>query len=215
MVNSLLKMSSKATLLYVHDPMCSWCWGYQPTWQLLQEKLIEKLSATLDIQYCVGGLAPDTDEPMPDHMQHFLQQTWHKIAEQLGTQFNFYFWQQCQPKRSTYPACRATLVARELGKEQEMILAIQQGYYLQAKNPSEQGALIKMAAAIGLDVNAFEQALSSEKVNQQLLAEIAMVRALPINGFPSLVLAIENEYSAITVDYKHWQTSFDEIISKL
>ncbi|MFT6977114.1 MAG: putative protein-disulfide isomerase, partial [Shewanella psychromarinicola] len=23
------------TLYYVHDPMCSWCWGYRPTWDTL------------------------------------------------------------------------------------------------------------------------------------------------------------------------------------
>ncbi|MCP4060185.1 MAG: DsbA family protein, partial [Pseudoalteromonas sp.] len=23
---------TQTKLIYVHDPMCSWCWGYKPTW---------------------------------------------------------------------------------------------------------------------------------------------------------------------------------------
>ena len=199
----------KPTLLYIYDPMCSWCWGYRTTWQLLQDKL----SSTVDVKYLVGGLATDSDEPMPENMQHFLQQTWHKIAEQIGCEFNYDFWSDCQPRRSTYPACRAVIAAREYGLEQEMCFAIQQGYYLQARNPSDNSTLVALATSIGLDAEVFEQALKSEKVNQQLLTEIDYVRKLPINGFPSLVLAINNQHIPIELDYKNWQTSYDNIVS--
>ena len=201
----------KPTLMYIYDPMCSWCWGYRTTWQVLQEKL----SSKVEIKYLVGGLATDSDEPMPETMQHFLQQTWHNIAEQLGCEFNFDFWRKCQPRRSTYPACRAVIAAREHGLEQAMYLAIQQGYYLQAKNPSDNSTLTVIASSIGLDANAFGQALKSEKVNQQLLTEIAYVRQLPINGFPSLVLAINNQFIAIELDYKRWKTSYDSIMEHI
>lgn len=117
--------TEKPTLTYVYDPMCSWCWGYRPTWELLKGNL----RGVVSIQYCLGGLAPDCDQVMQDDMQQVLQQTWRKISQQLGTQFNFDFWQHCQPKRSTYNACRAVIVARTQNLEQEMYLAIQQGYY--------------------------------------------------------------------------------------
>jgi len=201
----------KPTLLYIYDPMCSWCWGYRSTWQVLQEKL----SSLVEVKYLVGGLAADSVEPMPEKMQNFLQQTWRNINEQLGCEFNFYFWTKCQPRRSTYPACRAVIAAREYGLEQAMYFAIQQGYYLQAKNPSDNATLITMATSIGLDVNGFKKSLTSEKVNHQLLTEISFVRQLPINGFPSLVLAINNEFIAIELDYKHWQASFDSIMMHL
>jgi len=107
--------NSSAQLFYVHDPMCSWCWGYRPTWQVLQQALKQRFP-TLTINYLVGGLATDSNDPMPRDMQQLLKQTWQKIADQLDTTFNFDFWDLCQPRRSTYPACRASLVAREFGK---------------------------------------------------------------------------------------------------
>jgi putative protein-disulfide isomerase len=205
----------KPTLIYIYDPMCSWCWGYQATWQLLQENLLKSLSDTLDIQYFVGGLAPDSDELMPEAIQMFLQKTWHKINQQLGTEFNFDFWQICQPRRSTYPACRAVIAAREQACEQEMLLAIQQGYYLQAKNPSNNNVLIEFAASIGLDVELFTQALTSDRVNQQLSSEISTTRNLPSNGFPSLVLAVNGQFQPIDIDYKNWQSTYENILSYL
>ena len=96
-----------------------------------------------------------------------------------------------------------------------MTFAIQQGYYLKAKNPSDNSTLIALATSIGLEANTFEKSLMSEQVNQQLMTEIDFARQLPINGFPSLVLAINHQFIAIELDYKHWQTSYNRILKHL
>lgn len=201
----------RAQLFYIYDPMCSWCWGYAPTWQRLQREL----TSEVDIIYGLGGLAEDSDVLMPEAMQVFLQQTWRKIAQQLGTEFNFDFWQQCQPRRSTFPACRATLIAREFGKEQEMLTAIQHAYYLQAKNPSNLDTLQALAVDIGLDGYDFLQKLKSQSVDEQLMAEINKMRSLPINGFPALVLVKEQLLIPIPIDYQDWRKSFEIIMKKI
>lgn len=202
---------SKARLYYVYDPMCSWCWGYRETWLHLQKEL----KNILPIKGLLGGLAEDSNVPMPEEMQTFLQQTWRKISLELGTEFNFDFWSQCQPIRSTYPACRAIIFARQYQKEQAMYLAIQQAYYLHAQNPSEIDTLTNIATVIGLDSDLFAQQINSDELKQQLVSEIAMARALPIQGFPSLVLAINGSPFSIALDYKNWQTSYDMILSIL
>jgi putative protein-disulfide isomerase len=201
----------KPILYYIYDPMCSWCWGYRLTWLLLQAKL----ESVVRVNTMVGGLAEDSNVPMPETMQYFLQQTWHKISAELGTQFNFDFWSQCQPKRSTYPACRAVIIARQYQKEQAMCLAIQDAYYLNAKNPSEVTTLIKIATSIGLNGDLFAQQINSDKLKQQLDHEITRVRAMPIQGFPSLVLSVDGELFPIRLDYKNWQTSYDIILTTL
>jgi len=182
----------KPILYYIYDPMCSWCWGYQPTWLLLQQQL----ESMLQINIMVGGLAEDSNAPMPETMQDFLQETWHKISAELGTPFNFDFWSKCQPKRSTYPACRAVIIARQYQKEQAMCLAIQEAYYLHAQNPSEVATLIKIATSIGLDGDMFSQQINSDKVKQQLLA-------------------VDAELYPIRVDYKNWQTSYNIMLTIL
>jgi putative protein-disulfide isomerase len=202
---------AKAILYYVYDPMCSWCWGYRPTWLTLQKNL----EPIVEVNTLLGGLAEDSDAPMPEQMQNFLQQTWHKISVELGTQFNFDFWSQCQPKRSTYPSCRAAIIARHYQKESAMCLAIQEAYYLHVQNPSEIATLKNIAISIGLDGDLFDQQITSDKVNKELVSEIIKVRSMPVQGFPSLVLSVAGALLPIRVDYKNWRTSYDIILKAL
>lgn len=205
------KTMPKPVLYYVHDPMCSWCWGYRPTWDILQVQLQQKFGQQLSLQYLVGGLAPDSTEAMPEPMQQMLQQTWKNITQQLGTEFNHDFWQRCQPRRSTYPACRASIIARQFDQERAMINAIQHAYYLQAQNPSEVEVLCALAESLGMNAVMFKEQLLSNNVDQQLQQEIAFARKLPIQGFPSLVLVANNRAYPIKLDYQQWQTSMADI----
>jgi len=202
---------NSSKLVYVYDPMCSWCWGYKKTWQKLQTRL----AGLIDIEYRVGGLAPDTSEPMPLSMQQFLQQTWQRIAHQTGADFNFDFWKHCQPKRTTYPACRAALVARRYDKEQAMLEAIQHGYYLNAQNPSEINCLIGFAVSINIPKDEFIHLLQSKEIEQQLQNELHYVHRLPVQGFPSLVLISGQQIFSIAVDYQNEKTTYHQVLNHL
>ncbi|MCB0033194.1 MAG: DsbA family protein [Anaerolineales bacterium] len=191
---------SHMTLYYIHDPMCSWCWAFRPTWA----QIVAAAPSTLTITRILGGLAPDTDQPMPDPMRHKLQTIWRTIQQRVpGTEFNFDFWTDCRPRRATYPACRAVIAAVQQGTayEEAMILRIQQGYYLQAQNPSEDETLIQFAADIGLDIEQFTAALKAPETQKELLNQIHFGRQIGAQGFPSLILEQNGRYAMIPYDY--------------
>lgn len=186
-------MSETRTLYYVHDPMCSWCWAFVPTWEQIQRELPNDI----EVVYLLGGLAPDSDLPMPEQMKLTIAGYWQTIQDRVpGTQFNYDFWTQCQPRRSTYPSCRAVLAAKAQAKdsdeakvlEQAIIKAIQEGYYLNARNPSDFDTLIAFAREIGLDAKRFELELNSESTIEKLNEEIQLSRSIGAQGFPSLIL---------------------------
>ncbi|MDX8404943.1 MAG: hypothetical protein R8K50_02180 [Mariprofundus sp.] len=56
-------------LYYIHDPMCSWCWAFQPVWHQLRAQLPQ----SIHVHYLLGGLAPDSDVVMPAAMQQSIQ----------------------------------------------------------------------------------------------------------------------------------------------
>lgn len=175
------------TLIYVHDPMCSWCWGFEPTRKIIFEAVADRMP----IRRMVGGLAPDSELPMPESMRLTLQQTWQRIEQSIpGTRFNYAFWNECSPRRSTYPANRAVIAAREQDESFDPLMTarIQQAYYLQAKNPSDNSVLVELAADIGLDSERFAENLVSNGLQQRLLAEIEDTRAMGINSFPSIAV---------------------------
>jgi putative protein-disulfide isomerase len=197
--------SSSDTLFYIHDPMCSWCWGFRPVWQQLHQQL----SSTINIVYIVGGLAPDSNTPMPVAMQQTLESTWQRIQHQIpGTQFNYDFWRPAsntQLRRSTYPSCRAVLAAKiqNPNLEHAMILGIQEAYYLQAKNPSNIETLIEVATSIGLNLEQFTHDMNSQAIQQQLQEQLQLARRLSAQGFPSLVLRKGDNFYAIPLDYNN------------
>jgi len=87
-------------LYYGHDPMCSWCWAFNKTWADIQAQL----PAIIDVRYVMGGLAPDSDQPMPEKLKEIISSGWYRIQERVpGTQFNHDYWTVAQPPRYTYP----------------------------------------------------------------------------------------------------------------
>lgn len=192
--------SYSAILYYIHDPMCSWCWGFVPVWKQVQNQLQDKLN----IQYVLGGLAPDSDKPMPDSMQARIRDNWSRIQQVIpGAEFNYDFWTKCQPRRSTYPACRAIIACgmQQPELKNRMLLAIQQAYYLRAKNPSDKKVLIKLAEDIGLDGKSFSSDLNSEHCNKAFENDLRLTGKLGVGSFPGLVLSQGNTSMSIPIDY--------------
>ena len=195
-----IAMQSNPTLYYIHDPMCSWCYAFRPVWTEIQQQL----DTSVSVQYILGGLAPDSDQPMQPKTRAYIQNQWRKIIQTVpDTLFNFAFWEQCQPVRSTYPACRAVLLARQQGKEYEiaMIHAIQDAYYQQARNPSDRTTLCTLAQRIGLDFDVFTSALDDDTTQQALLADIRFARSIGGNSFPSLFLQQNDKIQSIPHHY--------------
>jgi len=197
-------------LYYIHDPMCSWCWAFRAVWGELQQQL----AGSIRVKYLLGGLAADSDVTMPLSMQQDIQRHWQVIGQRVkGTQFNFNFWSQCNPRRSTYPACRAVIAARQQGHkyEQAMIFSIQQAYYLQACNPSDNKLLIALAAQLSLDINQFRIDLYAPETQLQLMQEISQSQGLGCAGFPSLILSNQGMHHNINIDYNHMESMLEQV----
>jgi putative protein-disulfide isomerase len=186
------------SLIYVMDPMCSWCWAFSKT---LDNWLQQH--PDLDVLWVMGGLAPDSDEPMPQSMREAIASTWQRIESQTGTRFNYDFWTRNTPRRSTYPSCRAVIAAGELHPEgrQLMSQAIQKAYYLDAKNPSETSTLLECAESIGLDASQFAELLSSDRIESKLNSELEFCRTLGIQGFPALLLVNDEAVIPLALGY--------------
>ncbi len=199
-------------LYYLHDPMCSWCWGFSPTWNKVKEALEDKVKVT----YLLGGLALDNDEDMTLQTQDYVQSNWRRIEEKIpGTKFNYDFWIKCKPRRSTYPACRAVISARIQNSDCEtsMIRAIQKCYYINVQNPSNEDVLVSLAIELGLDAEKFQLDLRSEKVNKMLLAEISLAKSLGMSRMPSLSLQTGRGLRAISIDFLDPDYIVGQIIS--
>ena len=180
--------------------MCSWCWAFKPTWDRVKEALLGQVK----VNYLLGGLAPESNQLMPIKTRKYVKENWKRIQEMIpDTRFNYDFWTSCEPRRSTYPACRAVICAKQQHPDFEnlMIYGIQKSYYLEAQNPSNDDVLINIAESLGLDIEQFKMDLKSSQINEILLDEIKLTRSMDINSMPSLTLKINSTLKGIDIDY--------------
>lgn len=187
----------KITLYYIYDPMCSWCYAFDKTFDEIKNKLSKKI----EILYIPGGLAAHDDNEMPKEMQISIQNIWYEIEKQTKTKFNHDFWKNNIPKRSTYLSCQATIAARLQDKEEEMIKSIQKAYYLDALNPSNEDTLIHAAQEINLDIKKFKKDLYSQETLQIFKDDLNLRAKLRVNSFPSLVLKYKKEIYPIQIQF--------------
>ena len=180
--------------------MCSWCWAFKPTWDRVKEELLGQVK----VNYLLGGLAPESNQPMAIETRKYVKGNWKRIQEMIpDTRFNYDFWTSCEPRRSTYPACRAVICAKQQHPDFEnlMIYGIQKSYYLEAQNPSNDDVLINIAESLGLDIEKFKMDLKSSQINEILIDEIKLTRSMDINSMPSLALKINGTLKGIDIDY--------------
>lgn len=187
-------------LLYVTDPMCSWCWGFAKTIRLIRGRLAPEVSLRL----VMGGLAKDSDEPMPAATRTMVQGAWDAVEAASGARFNRDFWKKCTPRRSTWPACRAVLAAKRTDPDRTFAYfeAMQRAYYLEARNPSDREVAIAVAKEQALDQEVFRAYLTSEAVEADLASDLAQCTELGARGFPSLYLVEASMPRTIT---RGWQ----------
>ena len=178
-------------LFYVADPMCSWCWGFSSTLSEIERQLRPEVT----LQLVLGGLAPDSEVPMDAATKLYVQEAWRAVEAQTGAMFDHGFWERCEPRRSTWPACRAVIAAGDRGRE--MFDAIQRAYYTEARDPSDRATLVDLGEELGLDPPDFRQAIDAPETHARLEADFALRKELGISGFPSLAAEQDGEKSTI------------------
>lgn len=187
-------MSSR--LIYVMDPMCSWCWGFAPVVQaLIEQAQARGVSADL----VVGGLRQERiamDQAARDRTASY----WHAVHEASGQPFNF---EAGLPEGLIYdtePACRALVAARDLDAEAAWRLTglIQQAFYVEGRDVTLVPALVDLAETAGIPRIEFADRFDSQAVRDATAADFAWSRNLGIAGFPTLLAEHDGQLALVT-----------------
>ena len=131
-----ISMRADAEIIYVGDPMCSWCWGISPA---LKELRDHYKSEGIPFKLVMGGLRPGGGDPWDQQMKNFLRQHWDHVTEASGQPFGHALFEKASFNYDTEPSCRAVVAARSLIGEQELEFfeAIQEKFYVHSEDPNE------------------------------------------------------------------------------
>jgi putative protein-disulfide isomerase len=182
-------------LWYFADPMCSWCWGFTPVIEALRESHRTKLKIAL----VLGGLRSDTVPQTPAQREEILHH-WHDVQARCGQTFRF---EHAMPEGFVYdtePASRAVLAAGSLAAENifPMFRAIQSAFYTEGRDVTQGNVLAGLAAGLGLERSAFQQAFDSDDMRGKTLAHFRHARQAGVRGFPTLILQQQDKLHLIT-----------------
>jgi putative protein-disulfide isomerase len=202
-----------SVLIYVHDPMCSWCYGFRPTWKALKGQLPEGLP----VVSILGGLADDSDVPMPEEMVDYLKHTWDRIESTCGVTFNHTYWEQIPPPpRTTFISCRAVIAAERLaGRGEAFGERIQDAYYTEACNVWDFDVLCDLAEEFGFNRSSFSEALASDDVRAVHDEQRQLAERLQVEGYPSVLLIHNGEAFPIPVRHKGAEAMLEDITDLL
>lgn len=187
-------------LIYVMDPMCSWCWGFAPVVQALSEQAQARGVGT---DLVVGGLRQERIA-MDQAARERTASYWHAVHEASGQPFNFAAGLPEGLVYDTEPACRSLVAARGLDTTVAWKLAaiIQRAFYVEARDVTLPSVLVELAEAAGIQPKAFADRFDSQAVRDTTAADFEWARNLGIAGFPTLLAEHNGQLALLTNGYQ-------------
>ncbi|MBV2131476.1 DsbA family protein [Pseudomonas sp. MAP12] len=192
-------------LLYVMDPMCSWCWGFAPVFDALAA---QAQSAGVSLHLVAGGLRPGTAQALDDGTRDYILKHWRAVAERTGQAFDF---DAALPEGFVYdtePASRALVTLRSLAADKvwPLVQAIQQAFYVEGRDVTRPALLVELAEQLGVPRQAFAAAFDSAAQRAATQADFAWAQNLGIAGFPTLLAERNGQLALLTNGYQPLET---------
>lgn len=213
------EIPDRTEIIYVGDPMCSWCWGISPSLIQLRDHFIPEKIA---FRILVGGLRPGGGEAWNDEMKNFLRHHWEQVQAASGQPFGYDLMELEEFNYDTEPSCRAVVVARPLVKEKEMEFfeAIQRKFYVESQDPNKSVFYKDICEEFDVDFTEFKTRFESEEARKETMEEFQLNRRWGVSGYPTIILLNNDKLHMIAHGYAtfekmreitdHWLTKSGE-----
>lgn len=170
-------------LIYVGDPMCSWCWGFAPE--------IRSLAEDHPVEVVLGGLRPGPmAQELDDGMASSLARHWQHVTDQTGQPFDTTLLERRDGwVYDTEPAAIAVTTLRSMADEHTLdyFTEIQTAFYARGEDVTRLGVLVSLAAGIDIDRDLFAETIESDEARSRAWRDFSRARNWGITGFPTLV----------------------------
>ncbi len=191
----------KKEIIFVVDPMCSWCWGFSP----IIEKLREVQSINYDFSLVVGGLRTKGNMVWDTSSKEYLKGHWEQVAKSTGQSFCNILFEKKEFDYDTYPACKAVVTVRELwGNEQsfEYLHRIQEAFYLEGRDITKLDVLSEILEEKNDNAKYFQDFYHTERAEILMKHDFSKARSMGANAFPSVVIIDKDGHMVCQKGYR-------------
>ena len=192
-------------LLYIADPMCSWCWGFSPVIDVVRDHF----GGELPMRLLMGGLRPGTEEPMNDGMKSEIKGHWEHVHQATGQPFDYAFFERDGFVYDTEPSCRAVVATRRLAPDLafDFLKRVQEAFYAMNRDVTDLDVLADIAEETGIDRTAFTAEYTAGQTITETWRDFETSRTMGVTGFPTLLVGSDDGgYEVITAGYRPWES---------
>lgn len=202
--------STEATLpqlLYIFDPLCTWCYGTSALVQRLAEEFADQVSITV----LSGGMITGADVGLIGEDWELTWQRAQQVARVTGAEFGAGFEQLGAAgtyRQDSEPPSRALMVFKQLDpleREAAFAHAIQRAYFVDGQDLNEPTTYLGLARTFGLDAQEFRRWYDNEASRQATQHEFDVVSRLGVQGFPTLIFAQGSQGYVLARGYQPYE----------
>ncbi len=178
-----------ATLHYIYDPLCGWCYAAAP--------LVEAASQLVPIELHGGGMMTGTRrQKITPAWRDYVRPQDRQIGKATGQHFGKGYLEGLLEDQSAVldsgPPTAAILAAQALsGAGLEMLALLHEAHYVEGRRIAEEQVLVEIAEAVGLDRTPFLTALratSGKTLEAHFMESRRLLSASGGTGFPTFIL---------------------------
>lgn len=191
----------KKELLFVVDPMCSWCWGFAP----IIEELRTELSNEYTFSLVLGGLRTKGEMSWNASAKEYLNGHWKQVSQRTGQPFSDSLFQKEYFDYDTYPACKAVITVRELFGMQsafEYLHTVQEAFYARSEDITNVDVLHDLLNMEASDKRSFKTFFESQRAQLLMEHDFSKARSMGANAFPSVVIIDEEGHMVCQKGYR-------------
>lgn len=192
-------------LLYIHDPLCGWCYGMSPVINRIQQDF----AGRVDVSVLCGGMVKGNEARPISARWGYIEHALGDVEKATGVQFGAAFKALGAAGSYVYdsePPSRAIAAFRHLTQDPARTVAfahaVQAALFHDGQDLNRPATYEALLAPFEVDGTEFQRRFESPEAARAIQQEFAAVARIGVQGFPTAVLRLGEQGYVLARGYQ-------------
>jgi putative protein-disulfide isomerase len=209
--------AEKATLIYIYDPMCGWCFGFSHILDSFKNKHADEF----DYEIISGGMVVgDREGYIRNDLATYLESSYEKVENMAHIKYGNAFIEKLKNRElwltSSIPTqALETFKKYKYEQANDFASGMQQAFFYDGKDMRDTNVYIQIIKKYQLNEKEFISRMYSDEIKKEAQMSYQTATNYGVNGYPSVIMEYRGKYYLITrgfVDYPTLEASIKKII---
>ena len=200
--------TARPELLYIHDPLCRWCYGMSPVINRLQVEF----AGRLDVSVLCGGMVRGAEVESISASWGGMVEEISRVEQVAGVRFGAAFLALGQAGNYQYdsePPSRAIVAFRQLAQAPAQTLAfahaVQTALFRDGLDLNDAATYDALLSPLGVDAAEFRRRFAAPDMARATQQEFAAVARIGVQGFPTSIVRVGEQGYVLARGYQAYE----------